>query len=164
MARPKLGEGETERLHVKISSEELTAIDDWRFTNRISSRSEAVRRLVQIAHVLEENFGELIKVLQSNSKAEKEYADAFSEWISSKPELELNKENPIDKRFITAFIKANLSRNASAVMLSSVLRPINVLRGADQEFAAALDAARETNNFFKEQSKVLEEVIRKGEE
>lgn len=48
MARPRLGDGEPERLHVKISIEELTAIDDWRFANRIPSRSEAVRRLCQI--------------------------------------------------------------------------------------------------------------------
>lgn len=48
MARPKLGEGETERLHVKITSEELSAIDDWRYGNRVPSRSEAVRRLVQM--------------------------------------------------------------------------------------------------------------------
>ncbi|URK87754.1 hypothetical protein LP421_07920 [Rhizobium sp. RCAM05350] len=48
MARPRLGDGEPERLHVKISTEELTAIDDWRFANRIPSRSEAVRRLVQL--------------------------------------------------------------------------------------------------------------------
>ncbi|MDI6029073.1 hypothetical protein QBK99_23150 [Corticibacterium sp. UT-5YL-CI-8] len=48
MARPKLGDSETERLHVKITADEITAIDDWRFANRIPSRSEAVRRLCQI--------------------------------------------------------------------------------------------------------------------
>lgn len=45
MARPKLGEGETERLHIKISAKELNAIDEWRYTKRIPSRSEAIRRL-----------------------------------------------------------------------------------------------------------------------
>lgn len=48
MARPKLGETDTERLHVKITSDEIAAIDDWRYLNRIPSRSEAVRRLCQI--------------------------------------------------------------------------------------------------------------------
>lgn len=48
MARPKLGDSDTQRLHVKISEEELRAIDDWRFENRIPSRSEAVRRLCQM--------------------------------------------------------------------------------------------------------------------
>lgn len=49
MARPKLGESETERLHVKITADEINSIDDWRYANRIPSRSEAVRRLCQIA-------------------------------------------------------------------------------------------------------------------
>ncbi|WP_152048248.1 hypothetical protein [Aureimonas psammosilenae] len=48
MARPKLGDTETQRLQLKITEEEISAIDDWRFSNRVPSRSEAVRRLVQI--------------------------------------------------------------------------------------------------------------------
>lgn len=48
MARPKLGDGDTLRLHMKISEAEAAVIDDWRFANRIESRSEAIRRLVQI--------------------------------------------------------------------------------------------------------------------
>lgn len=51
MARPKLGRGasESKRLQMVITEGELAAIDDWRFANRISSRSEAIRRLVQQA-------------------------------------------------------------------------------------------------------------------
>lgn len=44
---------QSERLHMRISPEEITAIDDWRFANRVPSRSEAVRRLVQIGSRLE---------------------------------------------------------------------------------------------------------------
>jgi hypothetical protein len=53
MARPKLGDSETERLHVKITAAEIKAIDDWRYANRVPSRSEAVRRLVQIGLTLD---------------------------------------------------------------------------------------------------------------
>lgn len=48
MARPKLGDTETERMQLKITTAEIEAIDDWRYANRVPSRSEAVRRLVQI--------------------------------------------------------------------------------------------------------------------
>jgi hypothetical protein len=48
MARPKLGKTETERLQLKITAAEIEAIDDWRFGNRVASRSEAIRRLCQI--------------------------------------------------------------------------------------------------------------------
>lgn len=54
MARPKLGETETERLQLKITSAEIAAIDDWRFANRVPSRSEAVRRLCRIALIQQE--------------------------------------------------------------------------------------------------------------
>lgn len=54
MARPKLGKGESERLQMVISSEELEAIEDWRFRNRVQSKSEAIRRLCQIGKDMEE--------------------------------------------------------------------------------------------------------------
>lgn len=48
MARPTLGDSPTERLHVKITADEIKAIDDWRYANRVPSRSEAVRCLIEI--------------------------------------------------------------------------------------------------------------------
>lgn len=47
------GQKKTERLHMLISPDELEAIDEWRFKNRIGTRAEAIRRLVQIALSLE---------------------------------------------------------------------------------------------------------------
>ncbi len=49
MARPRLGDSESKRLQMVITEDELKAIDDWRFENRIENRSEAIRRLCQIA-------------------------------------------------------------------------------------------------------------------
>jgi hypothetical protein len=48
MARPTLGESETTRFQMKIPSEELEAIETWRYANRIPSNSEAIRRLCKI--------------------------------------------------------------------------------------------------------------------
>lgn len=64
MARPKLGDSETERLHVKITSSEIKAIDDWRFENRLPSRSEAVRRLIQIGLAFDEKADRLHAALK----------------------------------------------------------------------------------------------------
>ena len=69
MARPKLGDGETERLHVKISTEELTSIDDWRFANRIASRSEAVRRLCKIGLLTSDEIANLFEHVGNLCKA-----------------------------------------------------------------------------------------------
>ncbi|MCV9906673.1 hypothetical protein OIV19_03460 [Brucella sp. HL-2] len=41
------------RIPIMMSDEELEAVDDWRFKNRIATRSEAVRRLIQIGNSLE---------------------------------------------------------------------------------------------------------------
>lgn len=59
MARPPLGESSTERLHLKITADEITAIDDWRFANRAPSRSEAVRRLLKIGLKAEKENGQI---------------------------------------------------------------------------------------------------------
>lgn len=45
----KPGEQKTERFNMFMSPSESQAIDDWMWANRIRSKSEAVRRLVQIA-------------------------------------------------------------------------------------------------------------------
>lgn len=73
MARPKLGDGETERLHMKITADEIKAIDDWRYSNRVPSRSEAVRRMVQIALSVDAKMPGLVEA----------YASAIDEYEKS---------------------------------------------------------------------------------
>ena len=69
MARPKLGDSETERLHVKITADEVASIEDWRYDNRVPSRSEAVRRLVQIGLVFHRDGWALLKRTERSLKA-----------------------------------------------------------------------------------------------
>lgn len=37
----------TEKLQLMLNSEELQAIDDWRFDNRLPSRAAAIRELIR---------------------------------------------------------------------------------------------------------------------
>ena len=37
----------SERLQVMLDDEELTSIDDWRFSNRIPTRAAAIRELIR---------------------------------------------------------------------------------------------------------------------
>lgn len=39
--------GRPDRLQVMLSPEELSALDDWRFTNRLPSRAAAIRELLR---------------------------------------------------------------------------------------------------------------------
>ncbi|TKT78395.1 hypothetical protein [Aquamicrobium sp. LC103] len=90
MARPKLGDSETERLHMKITKAELQAIEDWQFAHRISSKSEAIRRLCKIALFLEAEFEQIIEVTTDGVTIT---ADLFRQGVDDKrlysqPELD----------------------------------------------------------------------------
>lgn len=61
MARPKLGDGTTERVHFVITDAEIQAIEDWRFKNRVQSKSEAIRRLCQIGLTYDHHGNALMK-------------------------------------------------------------------------------------------------------
>lgn len=41
-------EKKTKLINISLTQEKLTQIDDWRFENRIMSRSEAIRLLIEI--------------------------------------------------------------------------------------------------------------------
>lgn len=93
MARPKLGDTDTERMQLKITAAEIGAIDDWRFQNRIPSRSEAVRRLCQIG-VLTAKAGPAMHTNSSLSMAAvilllSEIAKICAKYGDEKPVLEL---------------------------------------------------------------------------
>lgn len=49
----------TNRIHVLMSDEELKALDEWRYANKIASRGEAVRRLVMRGTTPDEGIGRL---------------------------------------------------------------------------------------------------------
>ncbi len=91
MARPKLGEGDTERLHMKLSADEIEAIDDWRYKNRVPSRSEAVRRLCQMALHADPVFLDLMQMLTTDFDfnadpqiRKQTYLSAAQAWVSWK--------------------------------------------------------------------------------
>ena len=53
------------RVPIMFSSGELTAIDDWRFGNRIATRADAVRRLCQIGFAGTVSVQELDSIARS---------------------------------------------------------------------------------------------------
>ncbi|MCW7545436.1 hypothetical protein N7I30_16675 [Aurantimonas litoralis] len=54
-------EPKSERFNMFISRSELTAIEEWGWRNRIRSKSEAVRRLIQIGMLFDENSDKVVK-------------------------------------------------------------------------------------------------------
>lgn len=53
------------RVHMYLSDAEMKAIDDWRFANRVATRSDAIRRLCQMALVLDSKLTPIFQALKS---------------------------------------------------------------------------------------------------
>ncbi|WP_157951566.1 hypothetical protein [Agrobacterium pusense] len=70
MARPKkpVDELKDQRVPIMMSEDELKAIDDWRFENRIASRGEAIRRLCQIGLKADEASGPMFKLVKDAAR------------------------------------------------------------------------------------------------
>lgn len=79
MARPTLGDSETERLQLKITKDEIEAIDDWRYSNRVPSRSEAVRRLIQIGLFVEQELEQVVDTATDGAKILSQHSEHLSE-------------------------------------------------------------------------------------
>jgi len=47
----------TEKIQVMLDDSELTAIDDWRFENRVPSRAAAIRELIRRGLLTSKDFG-----------------------------------------------------------------------------------------------------------
>ena len=47
MAQAKARPDKKTRLQIMLRSDELTAVDDWRFANRMPSRAAAIRELLR---------------------------------------------------------------------------------------------------------------------
>lgn len=71
-----------QRVPIMMSEDELKAIDDWSFANRIRSRGEAIRRLCQIGLEFDAKsdriFSEIVKATQRLSKTSKELSESTS--------------------------------------------------------------------------------------
>ncbi|PAQ09721.1 hypothetical protein [Mesorhizobium temperatum] len=68
MARPKLGKGDSERLQMVISAEELEAIEEWQHQNRIQSKSEAIRRLCQLGLLIDNELEQIVDLSSDGTK------------------------------------------------------------------------------------------------
>ncbi len=55
-------EQKSERFNMFMSPSEMTAIDDWAWNNKIRSKSEAVRRLIQIGLFVEQELEQIIDI------------------------------------------------------------------------------------------------------
>ncbi|WP_312806653.1 hypothetical protein [Agrobacterium cavarae] len=66
-----------------MSDEELEAIDDWRFKNRIATRSDAVRKLTKIGTLTDEWIDRAGQIIDA---AQEKYLDKITRFADMHPE------------------------------------------------------------------------------
>jgi len=149
MARPKLGDSETERLHIKITADEVSQIDDWRYENRVPSRSEAVRRLVQMALAFDRNREPLIEAVRAVAASSKALNEDILGYFKKMDPDELIEDSPF-LRIINSMMENQGAAINVTVTFSATIRPINTIRGHEGTFGDIMKASAETEKFFTE--------------
>lgn len=154
MARPKLGESESRRLQMVITDDELKAIEDWQFDNRVPSKSEAIRRLCQIAVGMDEILDEATEfstAIVREARAEWEIAlDALKAFPTREGEEfeELRRRLSTSYNIFEAADKLNLLLVSSYNRIVPLVDEANVkkaLRASSDEAARAQVAFDEIN-------------------
>lgn len=126
MARPKLGETDTERLHVKMTADEIQRIDDWRYASKIPSRSEAVRRLCQVGLFL----GSQVEDLTEN-------AEVLSDAITTMEEQAFDAWSKVASPVMPGDV---LSREGVKLLLENMLDNIAEVGGGIEHLSQVLTA------------------------
>lgn len=67
------------RIPIMFSEEELTDLDEWRFTNRIATRADAVRRLCKMALFLDQELEQVVDMTSDGVQVLSDHSDALSE-------------------------------------------------------------------------------------
>lgn len=75
-------EPKSERFNMFISKSEMKAIEEWAWEHRIRSKSEAVRRLVQMAIRAEAGLSSVLKANKSAYEATRSVAERWNALVS----------------------------------------------------------------------------------
>lgn len=132
------------RIPVMMSDDELSAIEDWRFDNRIATRSDAVRRLCKMALVLDDELKPLHKSMSELIVAIKEVVGAIQPFI---------KEGSDQSAILELTVKLS-TLNIRTVNHKNTLRHVTGqaynFKSDEMDFDAALDESNDLKLFFKE--------------
>lgn len=122
MARPKLGDTDTERMQLKITTAEIKAIDDWRYANRVPSRSEAVRRLCKIGLIADmylpsaNEEAQAVFKIQGNATAMELVApphggEELYQWVMDHQSKNIEEQLEIHRRisFVTGLLRTAMA-------------------------------------------------------
>lgn len=71
------------RVPIMLSEEEVTAIDDWRFSNRVATRSEAIRKLCKISLMFDSRRKNFNKSIHDHQLTGGDFFRSFIDYVNS---------------------------------------------------------------------------------
>lgn len=153
MARPKLGDSESKRLQMVITEDELTAIEDWQFANRVPSRSEAIRRLCQIGLRSDEDLEDQVDLAKVLREASIQYEIELFELI--KKQREIGDRNTVAVLEHVLRQALNLTDHANKLyvrLVASFNQLVPLIEGGtfQEAISGAQEAAAEAQTIFDE--------------
>lgn len=108
------------RVPIMMSDDELRSVDDWRFQNRIATRSDAIRRLCRVGIETNKNLIEWQKkVLKLSSEL-----------------IEFNKNENEDKLTEIRDIYARKATHESAMLIASILNILSQMADSNKALEA----------------------------
>ena len=76
------------RIPIMMSDQELSSIDDWRFANRVATRADAVRRLVQVGLAFDGALPEVEENLEGLALSADAVLKTYDAWETDRTEID----------------------------------------------------------------------------
>lgn len=153
MARPKLGESDSKRLQMVITEDELRAIEDWQFSNRVPSKSEAIRRLCQIGLRSDADLEEQVDLAKALREASIQYEIELFDLIKKQREAGDRKSAAVLEDVLRQALNLTDCTNKLYVRLvASFNQMVPLIQGStfQEAITGARDAAAEAQAIFDE--------------
>ncbi|TFF27532.1 hypothetical protein E3C22_03480 [Jiella endophytica] len=155
------------RVPIMMSEEELQAIDDWRFENRIATRSDAIRRLCKIGLVADQELDQIVDIASNGVSTlveqSADIATAYKSLVNFDTENVLFGRSEVIDILDLAFDHADVAERGMIglhAMLVTLFGIINSIVDA----ATLSDGMRESERRIAEASEATENAIAKQKE
>ena len=124
------------RVHMMLSNSEMEAIDDWRFANRIATRSDAIRRLCHIGLTFDEHRAEFIEAFKGQYEELTKALPILADTVHGQDATEREKA-------LGQIVLNTISKQISSLVLVRVITGIANNAKADREIEDILKDTRE---------------------
>ncbi|MDF3216271.1 hypothetical protein EN962_13990 [Mesorhizobium sp. M7A.F.Ca.CA.001.09.2.1] len=144
------------RIPIMMSDDELKSIDDWRYQNRIATRSDAVRRLAQNALRIDDEIDQIYKQTRSLHETILTRTEVITDTLNPSGETDWQRLGKMALAFNSSLIQ-DIAKLTLAV--NSITEQVHRLR-SDGEFIDLSKAADEIKAKAKDRAKMLKMMFK----